>query len=103
MTFGGGELAPGARNRIDQAGADAIVGRALDAGVNLFDSADTYGMGESEVMLGKALGKRRRDVVIATKAGFRYGKGRLDNGLSHRHIVMAVDEALGRLGTDWID
>lgn len=103
MTFGGGEMAPGVRNNIDQAGAEMLVGRALDAGVNLFDTADTYGMGESEVLLGKALGKRRRDVVIATKAGFRFGKNRFDNGLSHRHIVMAVDEALQRLGTDWID
>lgn len=104
MTFGvGTEIAPGARNNIDQADADRIVGRCLDAGINLFDTADTYGAGESEVMLGKALGNRRRDVVIATKAGFRFGKSRLDNGLSARHIIMAVEEALVRLGTDWID
>ena len=104
MTFGvGTEVAPGARNNIDQAAADALVGRCLDAGINLFDSADTYGMGESEIMLGKALGKRRRETVIATKAGFRFGANRLDNGLSARHIIMAAEEALVRLGTDWID
>lgn len=104
MTFGEGvELAPGVKNRIDQKAADVIVGRCLDAGVNLFDSADTYGQGRSEMMLGKALGRRRRDVIVATKAGFRFGGNKLDNGLSARHIVMAVDEALQRLGTDWID
>lgn len=104
MTFGQGtEIAPGTRNSIDQAEADRIVGRCLDAGINLFDSADTYGMGESEIMLGRALGKRRRDVFVATKAGFRFGPGRFDNGLSARHIIMAAEEALVRLGTDWID
>jgi aryl-alcohol dehydrogenase-like predicted oxidoreductase len=80
-----------------------MVGRALDRGVNLFDTADTYGMGESEVMLGKALATQRRNVIIATKAGFRFGQNRLDNGLSYRHIIMSVDESLQRLGTDWID
>lgn len=104
MTFGvGTEVAPGARNNIDQREADRIVGRCLDAGINLFDSADTYGAGESERMLGAALGTRRRDVIIATKAGFKFSANRLDNGLSARHIIMAAEEALVRLGTDWID
>ena len=105
MTFGVDKDAPGSPVglTIDQKAADVLVGRALDAGINLFDSADTYGMGQSEIILGKALGKRRRDVVIATKAGFKFGSNRLDNGLSFRHIVMAVDEALQRLNTDWID
>lgn len=104
MTFGvGTEVGPGARNNIDQGEADRIVSRCIDAGINLFDSADTYGAGESEIMLGKALGTRRRDVVIATKAGFKLGSNRLDNGLSARHIIMAAEEALTRLRTDWID
>jgi len=104
MTFGvHTEVAPGAKNSIDQGEADRIVGRCLDAGINLFDSADTYGAGQSEIMLGKALGARRRDVVIATKAGFKFSANRLDNGLSARHIIMAAEEALVRLGTDWID
>jgi len=104
MTFGAGtELAAGVINNIDQKAADAIVGRALDAGINLFDSADTYGFGQSEIMLGKALGTRRKDVVIATKAGFQMGRQRLDNGLSYRHIIKSAEDALMRLGTDWID
>lgn len=104
MTLGEGtELAAGVRNNIDQPAADRIIGHCLDAGINLFDSADTYGMGQSEIMLGKALGARRRDVVIATKAGFRMGSNRLDNGTSYRHIVKAAEDALRRLGTDWLD
>ena len=102
MTFGSPEKS-GVLGRSDQAAANAIVGQALDAGINLFDSADSYGLGESEIMLGKALGSRRRDVVIATKAGFPIGKNRLDNGLSARHLIMAAEEALVRLNTDWID
>jgi aryl-alcohol dehydrogenase-like predicted oxidoreductase len=104
MTFGAGtELAAGVRNSIDQSAADRIVGQAIDAGINLFDSADTYGQGESETMLGKALGNRRRDVIIATKAGFQMSRNRLDTGLSYRHIVKSAEDALRRLGTDWID
>jgi aryl-alcohol dehydrogenase-like predicted oxidoreductase len=104
MTFGvGGNAAGPISLTVDQKAANELVGRALDAGINLFDSADTYGMGQSEIILGTALGKRRRDIVIATKAGFKFGGNRLDNGLSFRHIVMAVDEALQRLNTDWID
>lgn len=102
MTFGARDEA-GISGNISQTETDAMIGKALDAGVNLFDSADAYGKGESEVMLGKALGRRRRDVVIATKAGFPVGPSRLDNGLSVRHLIMAVEQSLARLGTDWID
>lgn len=104
MTFGSGtELATGLTYKSEQASADHIIGRCLDAGINLFDTADIYALGESEIMLGKALGARRRDVILATKAGFRLGANRLDNGLSARHLIMAVDDSLQRLGTDWID
>ena len=104
MTFGEGvEIAPGVTNQTDQKAADALIGRCLDAGINLFDSADTYGLGQSETMLGKALGSRRRDVIIASKAGFPVSRNKLDNGLNARHLIMAVDDALRRLGTDWID
>nr|WP_290224926.1 aldo/keto reductase [Trichocoleus desertorum] len=71
MTFGTGQLVPGVTNSIDQTVADQMVGRVLDAGINLFDTADAYTNGESEIMLGKALGDRRDQVVIATKVGFR--------------------------------
>ena len=104
MTFGAGtELAGGFPNSTDQAAADRMVARAIDGGINLFDSADVYGQGVAEEMLGKALGTRRGEVVIATKTGFRVGANRLDNGLSYRHIIQSAEASLKRLGTDWID
>jgi aryl-alcohol dehydrogenase-like predicted oxidoreductase len=89
--------------KVDQAGADRLVGRALDAGINFFNTADAYAGGQSEVMLGKALGKRRGDVVIATKVGFRTGAALIQTGLSRRHIAASAEASLQRLGTDYID
>ncbi|HKQ82876.1 MAG TPA: aldo/keto reductase [Steroidobacteraceae bacterium] len=83
--------------------ADAMVGRALDAGINFFDTADVYSAGESEVMLGAALKSRRNDVVIGTKVGGRMGAPLTQSGLNRRHILLSVDQSLQRLGTDWID
>lgn len=91
----------------DQAATDAIVAAALDAGVNLFDVADIYGgrMGVSEGMLGRALGQRRRDVVIATKFGAKLGGGggAAPGGGSRDYITAAVEASLAALGTDYID
>jgi aryl-alcohol dehydrogenase-like predicted oxidoreductase len=103
MTFGQGELVPGFNNAIDQNTANEMVARCLDAGVNLFDTADAYMRGESEIMLGKALGSRRKDVVISTKVGLRMSQSLIDVGLSYRHIVAACERSLQRLGTDHID
>ena len=103
MTFGTGQLVPGVTNNIDQTGADQMVGRVLDAGINLFDTADAYTNGESEIILGKALGNRRHEVVIATKVGFRLGDAITDTGLSYRHIIASAEGSLKRLGTDYID
>ncbi len=85
--------------------ADQLVGRALDAGVNLFDTADVYADGESEVLLGAALKPHRDKVVLTTKVGNRGGADRelLHTGLSRRHILWSVDQSLRRLGSDWID
>jgi aryl-alcohol dehydrogenase-like predicted oxidoreductase len=83
--------------------ADELVGCALDAGVNFFDTADVYANGESERILGAALKPHRDKVILATKVGFRSTKQLLRTGLSRRHIMMSVDESLQRLGTDWID
>lgn len=103
MTFGTGQLVPGVSNNIDQTVADQMVGRVLDAGINLFDTADAYTGGESEIILGKALGNRRHEVVIATKVGFRLGDAITDTGLSYRHIIASAEGSLKRLGTDYID
>ncbi len=83
--------------------ADDLVHRALDAGINFFDTANIYSEGESERMLGKALGRRRHDVVVATKVHGRMGPGVNAAGLSRGHIMQAVEESLARLGTDYID
>lgn len=86
------------------ADADAAVQVALDAGINLFDTADAYHFGESETLLGKALGKRRHEAVIVTKMGMRLPRTPLlDAGLSARHILYSIDASLARLGTDYVD
>jgi aryl-alcohol dehydrogenase-like predicted oxidoreductase len=103
MTFGSGEGALGSVYKVDQAGATELVARALDAGVNFFNTADAYANGQSEIMLGKALGKRRQDVVIATKVGNRMTEALIDQGLSRQHIITSVQGSLKRLNTDYID
>ncbi len=105
-TVGLGCNAFGARIDADQ--TSAVVSAALDAGVTLFDTADIYGSraGESEELLGKALGDRREDVVLATKFGMDMrGANGPDWGVrgSRRYIRKAVEASLRRLGTDWID
>ncbi|MFJ5698810.1 aldo/keto reductase [Arthrobacter sp. NPDC093139] len=91
-----------------QEGADAVVHAALDAGVTLFDVADSYGRepGLSETMLGKALGRRRDEAVVATKFGLDMrGTNGKDYGArgSRSYIIRAAEASLRRLGTDWID
>ncbi len=87
--------------RLDFVGSDAVVGAALDAGVTLFDTADFYGETKSEEFLGRALGKRRDQVVLATKFGAPLdGTG---GGASPTYVRRAVEASLTRLGTDRID
>jgi len=93
-------------SRIDADRTQRVVDAALDAGITLFDTADTYGRGESEELLGRALGTRRDDVVVATKFGMDMeGANGRDWGAraSRRYVRKAVDASLRRLGTDWID
>ncbi len=103
MTFTAGNKSIGSVFKVEKDLADQLVGGALDAGVNFFDTADGYAGGESETLLGQALQKRRNDVVIATKVGFRSGPPLTQSGLSRRHILWSIDQSLKRLGTDWID
>ncbi|HEY9762077.1 MAG TPA: aldo/keto reductase [Trichocoleus sp.] len=103
MTFGEGQLVPGVTNSIDQTTADQMVGMALDIGINLFDTADAYTEGQSEVMLGKSLVNHRDQAIIATKVGFRLGNALTDTGLSYRRIIASAEGSLKRLGTDYID
>ena len=103
MTFGQGVLIGELKNNIDQAAADQMIGKCLDAGINFFDTADMYTGGQSEMMLGKALKSKRDDVIIATKCGFRSGEAVTASGLSYRYIRQAVEGSLKRLDTDYID
>jgi aryl-alcohol dehydrogenase-like predicted oxidoreductase len=90
--------------RCDAAQTRAVVHRALDLGVTLFDTADVYGgRGASEQLLGQALGERRKDVVLATKFGSPMSDSPLDRGGSKRHVHRALEASLKRLGTDYID
>ena len=92
--------------RIDQEATSAVVRAAIDAGITLLDTADTYGHGASEELLGRALGAERENVVVATKFGNdMQGENGPDWGVrgSRRYIRRAVEASLRRLGTDWID
>lgn len=104
MTFGTGQGPFAIVSKVSaQELADRMIGRALDAGVNHFNTADVYTQGQSEEMLGKALGSKRKDVVISTKGGFRTAPPILHQGLSRRHILASCEGSLKRLGTDYID
>jgi len=104
MTFGSAEGTPfAAISKVDQKLATELVAKTLDAGINHFNTADVYTAGQSEQMLAKALGNRRKDVVISTKVGFRSGDALIHQGLSRHHILASADESLRRLSTDYID
>jgi aryl-alcohol dehydrogenase-like predicted oxidoreductase len=90
--------------KIDQEASNKVVAQALELGINFFDTADRYGTvaGESEIVLGKALGARRKEIVLLTK----FGVGLVDprtRDSSRRYVMTAVEASLRRLDTDWID
>ena len=90
--------------RINADQTRAVVHCALDEGITLFDTADIYGnRGQSEEMLGKALGNRRHEIVLASKFGMMMGDGPYKIGGSRRYIMAACEASLKRLGTDYID
>ena len=102
-TFGGrGELFK-AWGSTDVAEAKRLVDLCLEAGLNMFDSADIYSDGAAEEILGAAIKGRRDQVLISTKATFRSGSGANEVGSSRHHLIRSVDSALRRLGTDYID
>ncbi|MDB5589457.1 MAG: yajO [Devosia sp.] len=107
MTFGGtGGGIWSNIGQLDQQTADGIVTRALDAGVNFIDTADVYSQGISEEITGKAMvnsGRKRTDIVLATKMTGAMGQGPNDRGSSRGHIMDAVKASLKRLNTDYID
>jgi aryl-alcohol dehydrogenase-like predicted oxidoreductase len=102
MTFGGTGTWTHV-GKTQQEEANKLVGIALDAGVNFFDTANVYSTGISEQILGKSLGSKRKDIILATKVRGKMGEGVNEIGLSRVHIMRQVDESLKRLGTDYID
>jgi len=102
MTFSGDGIYQ-AIGQTAQQEADRQVSLCLDTGINFFDTADTYSFGAAEEILGKALGARRKQVILATKVRGRVGQGPNDVGLSRGHIMDGIDNSLRRLGTDYID
>jgi aryl-alcohol dehydrogenase-like predicted oxidoreductase len=102
-TFGGGNDFFRAWGDTDVKGATRLVDICLDAGLNMFDSADIYSDGLAEEVLGKAISGRRDRVIVSTKATFRAGGGPNDVGSSRHHLLRACEGSLRRLGTDYID
>ena len=106
ITFGsvGGRFA--AINGVDQAGADALVKRSFEAGINFIDTANIYTEGQPEEMTGQALrnlGLHRYDVVLATRVRGTMGPGPNDVGLTRKHLMAQAEASLKRLQTDLID
>lgn len=94
MTFG---------KEADEATSGAIMDRALQLGINFFDTANIYNNGASEEIIGRWMGDKRDAIVLATKAHFPTGRGPNDRGSSRRHITMSVESSLKRLRTDRVD
>ena len=106
MTFHGGATFWRAIGSLDQAASTALVGRAIEKGVNFFDTANVYSEGQSEIQLGQALrdlAVKREDVIIATKVRGRMGPGPNSVGLSRGHIMDQIAGSLKRLGLEHVD
>jgi aryl-alcohol dehydrogenase-like predicted oxidoreductase len=102
-TFGGKGPLFSAWGNTDVAEARRLIDICLDAGLTMFDTADVYSRGESEKILGEAIKGRRQDVIISTKATFRFSDKQNDVGSSRYHLLKTVEAQLQRLGTDYID
>ncbi|HTP61208.1 MAG TPA: aldo/keto reductase [Burkholderiales bacterium] len=102
-TFGGGNEFFKAWGASDVKEATRLVDICLEAGFNMFDSADGYSNGMAEEILGQAIKGRRNDLIISTKGSFRRGPGPNQLGHTRYHLINAVDASLRRLGTDYID
>lgn len=90
-------------SRLDESQVRRVVGQTLESGINFIDTADLYARGRSEELIGRALGPRRSDVVIATKVGMAKGQLPFEQGAGRHWIVRSVEASLRRLGSDYID
>lgn len=102
MSFGGPD-AKGFEWTLSYEGSKKIIDRAIDLGINFFDTADVYSNGRSEQMVGKALHERRDQIVLATKVGLPTGDGPDDKGLGRKHITRNLKRSLANLKTDRVD
>src|SRR3954465_10283186 len=103
MTYGSSQWRPWV---LDEEASRPLIKRALEAGINFFDTADMYSLGASEEVLGRAFkdfGPAREKLVIATKVFYPMGDGPDERGLSRQHIMAAIDASLRRLGIDHVD
>ena len=87
----------------DEKEATRLVDISLERGINFFDTANVYSLGEAETILGKAIRHRRDKVILSTKGGFSMGDGANNAGSSRYHLIKACEDSLRRLGTDYID
>jgi aryl-alcohol dehydrogenase-like predicted oxidoreductase len=102
FTFGGqGDFAMVGNQGVEE--ARRLIDVCIDSGVNLFDTSNMYSLGRSEEILGEALGSRRKDVLISSKARMRIGNGPNDEGVSRYHLIRECEKSLKRLNTDVID
>ena len=102
LGFGTWELSTTEYGEIDAAEAQRAAQEAIDHGITLFDTAESYGPYISEELLGKALGARRKEIVLVSKVGFKY-EPRMTQCSSFDHVVACAEGCLRRLGTDWLD
>jgi len=93
----------GGYGQIEESEFNRAIGRALDLGINCFDTAEGYGNGASERALGHALGARRRDVILVTKFGMGYRDKPMLRDASRARVMASIDKSLQNLGTDWVD
>jgi aryl-alcohol dehydrogenase-like predicted oxidoreductase len=93
----------GGYGRIEEAEFARAVGRALDLGINCFDTAEGYGLGASERALGQALGRRRAEAIVVTKFGMNYKEMPNLRDSSRARVLASIDKSLANLGTDWVD
>lgn len=103
MLFGGEGDYFGLKYSIDQKTADALISKSIEMGINLFDTANMYNNGQSEIMLGKALGSKRKSVLISSKLAFRTGEEVFNAGISYKQIIEQCEASLKRLNTDYLD
>src|SRR5690606_18641684 len=92
-----------AAGNVQENTANRMVDMPLDAGINMFDTANLYSQGNAETVLGAAIRGKRDKVLISSKAGFPFGSHPNDRGASRNNLLNSIDQSLERLGTDYID